>query len=818
MKNTRKILLALLVVFTLLMSFAVISTSAETASNVRITGSFNDWGEEPNTELVDGLYVYKVNLEKDKEYELKVFNGAWLGNTNGYIVDTTITSEYNAGWDFKVNEDNCKMKATTGGTYIFQWNSSTQKLNVFPHNENDHDYDVVTTPATCLVDGSKVSTCKVAGCGHSVTETLKAPGHNCILDICFTCYLPQPSLEVGDNTMVVADTEAAIDSAFGMVYIENAGVYQVTDASGGTVCIFYDSIYAEGSDFTIVDGVNGPSWSKFTLVPRELQPGYYYVGVYGAGEHTVTISLHTEHTYVAGKCACGAEDDNYQPPAHKNELNVGDNEFVITESVLTGLYETFDIVVEDDANYTFTASAGSNFTFFVYTDVLTENWALTDPYVTNLGTTNNFVTVNLKAGTYRVAVNYYWGQTVAGTYNVTVTVGDYEEPTEPDVPNDSEDPTEPETPAHTNALVVGENRFVITSDIIANYIEYIPFVAAADGKYTFTASEGSNFVFFAYTDVLTEDWAYTDPSVTNYNTTNNYVTVNLKAGVYCVGVNYFYGGTTVGEYSVTVTVGEYEEPTAPEIPDAIKIVLGENTVVIDGTMTNAANQPIAWLEFVVTEAGAYKFSSTELNCYICADRSFNNVLCGWTGAANLEVGTYYVAVGNSGITGEFTVKAEVVGELPAVNTIVVGENTYVLNAPLQAIGFEWMYLTVEKAGTYKFSGLSPLTFFIWPNCPNQAVVENPDDYVWNVDNVTYDLLDGFTVELEAATYLIGVRFDGDTEAVAVGEYKYSITAVEPQPEEPEVELNLFQKIIKAVTDFFAQLVAWFENLFAGLKK
>ena len=32
------------------------------------------------------------------------------------------------------------------------------------------------------------------------------------------------------------------------------------------------------------------------------------------------------------------------------------------------------------------------------------------------------------------------------------------------------------------------------------------------------------------------------------------------------------------------------------------------------------------------------------------------------------------------------------------------------------------------------------------------------------------------------------------------------------------ELNFFQQIIKAVTDFFAQIAVWFENLFAGLKK
>ena len=45
----------------------------------------------------------------------------------------------------------------------------------------------------------------------------------------------------------------------------------------------------------------------------------------------------------------------------------------------------------------------------------------------------------------------------------------------------------------------------------------------------------------------------------------------------------------------------------------------------------------------------------------------------------------------------------------------------------------------------------------------------------------------------------------------------------PDPEQPEApedpeELSFVEKIIKAITDFFANISAWFKNLLAGFKK
>ena len=91
------------------------------------------------------------------------------------------------------------------------------------------------------------------------------------------------------------------------------------------------------------------------------------------------------------------------------------------------------------------------------------------------------------------------------------------------------------------------------------------------------------------------------------------------------------------------------------------------------------------------------------------------------------------------------------------------------------------------------------------------------------------------VELVAATYLVGFRFVSDDGSVnpPVGEYPISVTFAEktedpgqqpggeqPGGEQPgedkpqeEPELTLFQKILKAITDFFAKIGEYFKNLF-----
>ena len=91
--------------------------------------------------------------------------------------------------------------------------------------------------------------------------------------------------------------------------------------------------------------------------------------------------------------------------------------------------------------------------------------------------------------------------------------------------------------------------------------------------------------------------------------------------------------------------------------------------------------------------------------------------------------------------------------------------------------------------------------------------------------------ESMTVYLEAGVYAVGFRYD----FAAVGDYEYTIsysetdpnasdvpeTPVDPEiPEETPVEpeLSFFDKILKAIEEFFKSLTAFFQNLLAGNKE
>ena len=99
------------------------------SSTFNIAGSFNGWNLEAMNQR-NGIFEYSVTLEKN-EYKFKLNCGEWLGN-NGTIENTTYNTSVD-GWSFNINEGDCTLKAT-GGTYVFKYNSLTNKLIV----ENIH--------------------------------------------------------------------------------------------------------------------------------------------------------------------------------------------------------------------------------------------------------------------------------------------------------------------------------------------------------------------------------------------------------------------------------------------------------------------------------------------------------------------------------------------------------------------------------------------------------------------------------------------------------------------------------------------------------
>ncbi len=267
-----------------------------------------------------------------------------------------------------------------------------------------------------------------------------------------------------------------------------------------------------------------------------------------------------------------AEKTETPEQPHVNTLVVGDtNKIVVSGNTLNDAnlpIEWVAFVADEKAHYEFIGDTG------VLAFIFDSSFNLL------CGGTGK---ADLEAGTYLICL----GNGAVGEFNVAVTK------------------SEIVVPEHKNALVVGDNKFIVTATEIAAYAEYIYFTAAEDGKYTFTASEGSNIVIFVYTDSIESlDWALTNPYVTNNGTGSNSVEANLKAGTYMIVVNYYYGGVVEGEYNINVAQGEYEEG-GNDVVVKNSIALGDNTYVISETLKNIGYE---FLLFTAEKDGIYTFS------------------------------------------------------------------------------------------------------------------------------------------------------------------------------------------------------------------
>lgn len=298
-------------------------------------------------------------------------------------------------------------------------NNYIYKIEVVVDEPHEHTWvdATCTAPKTC------------SGCNATEGEAL---GHNCVLDICMVCYSPVPSLVVGENTVVVppAAVEGDIAYKFAMVYIAEPGTYIVNASEGASAVIFYDPIYAEGSDFSI-GSVLGASWNKYNVY-ADLVAGFYYIGIYGEGEHTVTLAT-------------------YEPPVDevKNSVAIGDNHYVVTDALLTTGFEWFALEFEPG---TYVVKGGKNLTIFVFYD--TPNAELTgdEAYASNLDANtylfvDEFEFVIEEKGYYWVGFRYdFAGETREFDFNISLK-SDPEQPGDetPDQPGD-DTPDQPEEP------------------------------------------------------------------------------------------------------------------------------------------------------------------------------------------------------------------------------------------------------------------------------------------------------------------------------------------------------------------------------------
>ncbi len=184
MRKLSKILVLVLVLMTVLTAVSAMTASA---LSVRISGSWNGWGTANNTTLVDNLYIHKVDLAVGS-YQFKVVEGStWMGKSSTFTNSTTNASFTSSG-------GNATLKVTTAGTFIFQWNASTNQLTIVQHSA--HSLEVDETPATCTVNGHRTEKCTVVGCGYNAETVLQAQGHAFAEGVCTVCGEAEPTEHV----------------------------------------------------------------------------------------------------------------------------------------------------------------------------------------------------------------------------------------------------------------------------------------------------------------------------------------------------------------------------------------------------------------------------------------------------------------------------------------------------------------------------------------------------------------------------------------------------------------------------------------------
>ena len=622
------------------------------------------------------------------------------------------------------------------------------------------------------------------------------------------------------------------------------GIYTLTPATEDTAATFTTVCESENS------AAKDDKTLGYIYESIQLDPGTYYIGnvvnqnyiyrievLVECEEHVGGTATCTElakcdacgesygkladHAYVEGVCsACGAEDPNYVPP-HVNSLVVGDtNKIVITGEKLNDYgypIEWVAFAAGENAHYAF---AGEGVTIFIFDANL------------NLlcGGTG---AANLEAGYYLICIGGY----AAGEYNVAVTKN-----------------------AWDNTLALGANKVYVDGSILNAYelpITWATFTVTEKANYSFVCAEAGALAFIF--------------DSTGAMVCNGTGVADLEPGTYAICV----GGGVVGMFNVTVTKTEIAGGGDGPDTGLPKIQLGDNTITIDGSVTNLTGTAIAWLEFVVEEAGTYIFSSSDLKCYVYTEMNLMNYeacVCGFTGIATLEPGTYYICAGNQDARGEFIVNVTLnKGEAPHKNEVKLGDNHYVVTDALLGLEdpHEWLPITITEPGTYVIKGGAPLTifFFTVPGTLNEL-----SPYGWNVDLNTGAFVTEFEVELdEAGSYWMGFRYDfigeqrefdftislkphehefvdgkcecGEEDPNYVPPHEHEFVNgkcecgeedpnyVEPKPEDPKpedpkpadpkpeepAEKSFFEKIWETILGIFNQIVDFFKGLIANKK-
>ena len=783
-----------------------------------------------------------------------------------YTEESPVDPEAHAFWGDRevITAANCATK-TNGLEKVACANGCGQFSEVEVLYSEAHNWDVQKeVSATCTVDGEYYAVCTLCeevesytteaqghynwyvSCGqtgvcmecgaeftadpHTVDpceggmclncyEMIEALGHDYVEGVCSRCeaedpdYVAPAAKEVEFTSSLVAVPAADKDAiAAGTTYVDgyftivgkvttrwdaNKGVYAIeldkksngslsfTVTGNATIVVSFAStggsnvsliglVDADGNAIVPTEGVEEVTGTSFITVTYTVTAGTYKV-----------VNPSTErNTRVNSVKVINVAETPIEPetPAHVNTLVVGDtNKIVVSGDTLNAAgapIEWVEFVVTEKAHYEFTGDTYA----FIYNKMDLADWT-----ACVCGFSGK---ADLEPGTYYICI----GGVATGEFNIAVTMS-----------------------AILEQVAVGDNKVVVSGNTLnaaGAPIEWVEFVVTEKAHYEFT---GDTYAFI-YNKMDLADFT---ACVCGFSGK-----ADLEPGTYYICV----GGVVAGEFNITVTMSAIEggdEPVDPPVtPELPSLQLGDNTVVIDGSQTNLVGNAVAWYTFTPANAGVYKFACSDLTVYILTSQNMSDLgaYVGADGVAELEAGVqYFVLVGKDGVTGEFTVNVGDGATPVHKNTIVVGDNHYIISDTLLGIGYEFLEIKITEPGTYVITGGAPMTVYFF-TVSGTLNTESP--HVTNVNSVP-EYVQSFEVTLtEAGTYWIGFRYD-HVEDNREFDINISLKAESEQPEQPdeqpeqpapEVELTLVQQIMKTLNELIAKITAWFKSFVAGLKK
>ncbi len=313
MKNTRKILVALLVVVSLLMSMAVVASAVATTQDTVIYLTPNANWKQDNARFAfyswDGgdKWIDMTDDDGDGIYECTIPAGIEniiLCRMNPATTENNWGNKWSQTADLKYDGTNNHYTVTEG-----TWDKGTWSVFISgAHIHTPTDEGTVVKEATCTENGELKHVCSAADCGEEYTVAILATGHNYGTD--FVCT---------NEGCARQATYTVVGPLAGGWTIDN--VNQLMTYADGVYTKVYTDVAAGKHEYKIVrDGDWGDGEypaSGNTSVTVETA-GSTVTVTYNGTEATATVEgpTHT-HVYVEGVCTeCGAEEPVVTEPVY----------------------------------------------------------------------------------------------------------------------------------------------------------------------------------------------------------------------------------------------------------------------------------------------------------------------------------------------------------------------------------------------------------------------------------------------------------------------------------------------------------------------